>query len=99
MQNIDWILQFNTPGTYEDYVHRVGRTARVGQHGKALIFLEPHETDYIKELNKHGISLNEIKLNSTMSCLIEEANHYPRQINSDRVSTNSFIRLYKRYIC
>jgi ATP-dependent RNA helicase DDX31/DBP7 len=85
MPNIDWIIQYNTPGTYHDYVHRVGRTARVGQNGKALLFLEPHEIEYINELNKNGMSLSEIKLDKAMDCLVNEANNYPRQINSDRV--------------
>jgi len=62
MPNVDWIIQYNTPGTIVDYVHRVGRTARSGHKGKALIFLEPCEIEYLKELNKIGISLNEIKV-------------------------------------
>jgi superfamily II DNA/RNA helicase len=86
MPNIDWIVQYNTPGTCVDYVHRVGRTARVGHKGKALIFLEPCEVEYLKELNSLGISLREIKLDSVMDCLNSEAKYYPRQVNSDRVS-------------
>ena len=85
MPNIDWIVQYNTPGTCVDYVHRVGRTARVGHKGKALIFLEPCEIDYLKELNKLGISLKEIKLDTCMECLNDEARYYPRQVNSDRL--------------
>jgi ATP-dependent RNA helicase DDX31/DBP7 len=90
MPNVDWILQYNTPGTCVDYIHRVGRTARVGHKGRALIFLEPCEVEYLKELNKLNITLNEIKLNAIMKCLNEEGNHYPRQINMDRVNTNDF---------
>lgn len=85
MPNIDWIIQYNTPGTCVDYVHRVGRTARVGHKGKALIFLEPCESEYLSELNRLQISLKEIKLNMVMNCLMEESRYYPRQVNSDRV--------------
>ena len=85
MPNIDWIVQYNTPGTCVDYVHRVGRTARSGHKGKALIFLEPCEVAYLDELTKIGIALREIKLDTVMECLNEESNHYPRQVNSDRV--------------
>ena len=35
--------QFTPPCSVADYVHRVGRTARIGQSGKALLFLLPHE--------------------------------------------------------
>jgi len=85
MPNIDWIIQYNTPGTCVDYVHRVGRTARVGHKGKALIFLEPCESEYLNELNRLQISLKEVKLNVVMNCLMEESRYYPRQVNSDRV--------------
>lgn len=86
MPNIDWIIQYNTPGTSVDYVHRVGRTARVGHKGKALIYLEPCEIEYLKELNKLNISFKEIKIETVMDCLVEESKYYPRQINSDRVN-------------
>jgi ATP-dependent RNA helicase DDX31/DBP7 len=72
-----------------DYIHRVGRTARVGHKGKAVIFLEPCEIEYLKELNKLGISLREIKIESAMDCLNEESKHYPRQMNSDRVTISN----------
>ena len=85
MPKIDWIIQYNTPGSCVDYVHRVGRTARVGHKGKAVIFLEPCEIEYLKELNKLGISLHELKLESVMDCLVDEAKYYPRQMNVDRV--------------
>lgn len=86
MPNIDWIIQYNTPGSCVDYIHRVGRTARVGHKGKAVIFLEPCEIEYLKELNKLGISLREIKIESAMDCLNDESKYYPRQMNSDRVT-------------
>lgn len=85
MPNIDWIIQYNTPGSCVDYIHRVGRTARVGHKGKAVIFLEPCEVEYLKELNKLGISLKEFKLESAMDCLNDESKYYPRQVNADRV--------------
>ena len=37
------LLQYNTPGDPADYVHRVGRTARIGLKGNALLFLTPAE--------------------------------------------------------
>lgn len=41
---------------------RVGRTARIGEKGEALLFLQPIEIDYLKELKKHGASLAEYPL-------------------------------------
>ncbi|MCX6716910.1 MAG: DEAD/DEAH box helicase [Candidatus Taylorbacteria bacterium] len=33
------VINYDIPATYEDYVHRIGRTGRAGQTGKALTFL------------------------------------------------------------
>lgn len=33
------------------FVHRVGRTARMGRAGSALVFLMPHEASYVAYLN------------------------------------------------
>lgn len=41
---------------------RVGRTARLGERGEALLFLQPVEMDYLKDLEKHGESLTEYPL-------------------------------------
>lgn len=41
---------------------RVGRTARLGERGESLLFLQPIEMDYLQDLVKHGISLSEYPL-------------------------------------
>ena len=44
---VDWVVQFDPPTNVEAYVHRCGRTARMGNIGKALLFLLPSENAYI----------------------------------------------------
>ncbi|KAF5956478.1 hypothetical protein HYC85_003703 [Camellia sinensis] len=41
---------------------RVGRTARLGERGHSLLFLQPIEMDYLQDLEKHGASLTEYPL-------------------------------------
>jgi superfamily II DNA/RNA helicase len=38
--NVSHVINFDTPATYEDYVHRIGRTGRGGAHGSALTFID-----------------------------------------------------------
>ncbi|KAJ3687718.1 hypothetical protein LUZ61_016882 [Rhynchospora tenuis] len=56
------IIQYDSPGEASEYVHRVGRTARLGEKGEALLFLQPVETDYLRDLELHGVSLKEYPL-------------------------------------
>ena len=37
------------------YVHRVGRTARMGKVGEALLFLMPSERAYLAKLEARGV--------------------------------------------
>jgi ATP-dependent RNA helicase DDX31/DBP7 len=53
------IVQFDPAGTSEEYVHRVGRTARLGHSGEALLFLLPAETGYVEYLHGRGVMLSE----------------------------------------
>ncbi|CAK9159238.1 unnamed protein product [Ilex paraguariensis] len=56
------IIQYDSPGEATEYVHRVGRTARLGEKGDSLLFLQPVEIDYLQDLEKHGVSLTEYPL-------------------------------------
>lgn len=37
--NVSHVINFDQPSTYEDYVHRIGRTGRGGKRGHALTFV------------------------------------------------------------
>lgn len=55
--NVDWILQFDPPVDPTEYIHRIGRTARAGQVGSALIFLTPEEGTFVAYLARFGLRL------------------------------------------
>ncbi|EKD63937.1 MAG: DEAD/DEAH box helicase-like protein [uncultured bacterium] len=38
--NVSHVINFDPPHTYEDYIHRIGRTGRIDKKGKALTFIE-----------------------------------------------------------
>ncbi len=38
--NVSHVINFDVPQTYDDYVHRIGRTGRGGKSGTALTFVE-----------------------------------------------------------
>ncbi|CAO1407192.1 unnamed protein product [Diamesa tonsa] len=50
---MDWVLQWDPPSNAAAFVHRVGRTARQGCEGNALIMLTPSESAYVEFLTKN----------------------------------------------
>jgi ATP-dependent RNA helicase DDX31/DBP7 len=67
---VDRIIQFNAPITPTDYVHRVGRTARVGQKGESILFLTPHEAMFIVKLQDHSIISSELKMDKCITSIL-----------------------------
>jgi len=45
--NVTLVLQLGMPSSKEQYVHRLGRTARAGKNGKGHIILSPFEAGFI----------------------------------------------------
>lgn len=52
VQNVSHVINFDVPVLYEDYVHRIGRTGRALQEGKAITFVNPAEENHIAEIEK-----------------------------------------------
>lgn len=40
IENVTHVINYDAPMTYDDYVHRIGRTGRAGKKGTALTFIE-----------------------------------------------------------
>lgn len=52
LPQVGCVIQMDVPteGGVEEYVHRVGRTARVGRQGASWLMLMPHEVPWLKTL-------------------------------------------------
>ena len=67
---ISHIVNFDIPSTPEDYVHRIGRTARAGASGTAITFCEPSERLKLFRIEK----LINLKLEVVKSHLLNPEN-------------------------
>ena len=53
-------MNYDIPENPEDYVHRIGRTGRMGKEGVARTFVTPEDGQFVVEIEKHiGILLDE----------------------------------------
>ena len=57
--DVDWIVQLSAPKDPSYFVHRVGRTARAGRAGGALLFVTRQEIPYIAFLRGRGVPLTD----------------------------------------
>src|SRR5437870_6131252 len=51
--DIAHVVNFDLPGTPEDYIHRIGRTARAEASGVASSFAAPEEQDRLRAIERH----------------------------------------------
>jgi ATP-dependent RNA helicase RhlE len=49
---VSHVINFELPNVPEDYVHRIGRTARAGATGMALAFCSDEERPYLRSIEK-----------------------------------------------
>lgn len=52
IDNIDLVVNFDVPAEGEDYIHRVGRTARAEKDGKAITFVNIRDRRRFKNIEK-----------------------------------------------
>jgi ATP-dependent RNA helicase RhlE len=52
VERISHVVNYDMPGCPEDYVHRVGRTARAGAEGEALTLMTPAETSQMRGIER-----------------------------------------------
>jgi superfamily II DNA/RNA helicase len=58
VDNISLVINFNVPSDAEDYIHRVGRTARAERTGEAITFVSPKEMSKFRRIESLiGISI------------------------------------------
>ncbi|KAL5971197.1 ATP-dependent RNA helicase dbp4 [Taenia solium] len=56
---VHWVVQFDCPKQLDDYIHRVGRTARAERVGRAITFLLPSEVKIVELLAKYNVYLRQ----------------------------------------
>ncbi|MDP4012161.1 MAG: DEAD/DEAH box helicase [Candidatus Nanoarchaeia archaeon] len=50
IKNVNLIVNYDIPKTSEEYVHRIGRTARAGREGKVISLLSPEDHEHFRDV-------------------------------------------------
>lgn len=77
LKGLTFSIQYDPPtggdGEELEYMHRAGRTARIGTQGDALLFLLPSERAYVSKLNSAGVDITEISGSAALAALYPQA--------------------------
>ncbi|MBA4369982.1 MAG: ATP-dependent RNA helicase RhlE [Coriobacteriaceae bacterium] len=76
IDDISHVVNYDIPNTPEDYVHRIGRTARAGKSGSAFTLLAPEEHETLRDI--------ETKIGS----VLESRDHDGFDYSHDRIVPN-----------
>ncbi|KAL6980752.1 DEAD-box ATP-dependent RNA helicase 18 [Sarracenia purpurea var. burkii] len=100
---VDCIIQYDPPQDPNVFIHRVGRTARMGRKGSAIVFLLPKEEVYVEFLRIRRVPLEERKCSDKAPDIVT---HIRSAAKKDRDVMEkglrafvSYIRAYKEHHC
>jgi len=62
-RSIDWIIQADCPENIKTYLHRIGRTGRFLETGKAVLLLKSNEINFLNILKIHSVQISKINFN------------------------------------
>ncbi|OQR72157.1 ATP-dependent RNA helicase DDX55-like [Tropilaelaps mercedesae] len=101
---VDWVIQYDPPLSGSVFVHRCGRTARMGSEGSALVFLMPNEMSYAKFLTlNQNIRLDHMQPPEYVEDMTDairrlEADNEPTYTEAMRAFV-SYIQSYRKHEC
>lgn len=58
---VDWIVQYAPPEDVAEYIHRIGRTARMGRKGSSVIFVSPRELPFVTLLRRNKLAVKSLE--------------------------------------
>src|SRR6185312_10909621 len=76
IKELPHVVNYELPNVPEDYVHRIGRTARAGSTGAAVSLVSPDELSYLRDIEK--LLKQKIEFVEPPKFEIKEGTHTPR---------------------
>jgi ATP-dependent RNA helicase MSS116 len=70
--DVTLVLQLGQPSSREQYIHRLGRTARAGKAGQGVLLLAPFETQFVARELKGERALPPLRRRRSLASISEE---------------------------
>ncbi len=67
IRNVSHVVNYSIPMNAEQYIHRIGRTGRMGEKGKALTFIQPGELRRFRYITRQaGVEVEKSELSESL---------------------------------
>lgn len=91
VDDIAFVINYEVPATADDYIHRVGRTARAGRNGAAYTLVSPEEEAILALIERTtGVKLERSRVSGFSDGRSEEQIKLTSEIGLLRSSSRSF---------
>ena len=104
IEDVRWIVQFDAPLDAAVFVHRIGRTARMGREGESLLLLASNEDAYVPYLHRMHVPITPFVARTTLPASESVSPAVKRLARADRTvfesaqsAVVSYIRAYKEH--
>lgn len=100
---VDCVIQYDPPQDPDVFIHRVGRTARLGRQGSSIVFLSPKEEAYIEFQRIRRVPLEERKCCDEAFDVVPEIRTAAKKdrdvMEKGLRAFVSYVRAYKEHHC
>jgi superfamily II DNA/RNA helicase len=93
--NVKHVINFDLPSDIEEYVHRIGRTGRVGNQGLATSFFNENNRNIVRDMVDLLVEAHQEVPNWMESMSYEQKNHSgsSRRAGGKRYATYLLVQL------
>ncbi|KAL8093701.1 DEAD-box ATP-dependent RNA helicase 18 [Apium graveolens] len=100
---VDCVIQYDPPQDPDVFIHRVGRTARLGRQGSSIVFLLPKEEAYVEFQRIRRVPLEERKCCDEAFDIVPEIRNAAKNdrdvMEKGLRAFVSYVRAYKEHHC
>ena len=82
VSGVSHVINFELPNVAEQYVHRIGRTARAGAEGQAVSFVADDERPYLKAIEK--ITRTKVEIVPLPENFMEAVRNLPKPVAANK---------------
>lgn len=96
IDNVDVIINYDVPQNSDDYIHRIGRTARAGKTGYAFTLVSKDEIPRFRNIQKTNRNIAEKEIPTPGEITEIKSNLILKEIKNSKDNLDDYIKIIKK---